>query len=167
VKVKLYTFNLRILDCDFMAFLSDPYALAATASLIIQFVVLFLLFFGYSLKRKLKFLQHGKIMAVALVLHLIMIFAIMIPSFVYSVVPSYIIPFPLELISIIGLLHGIAGIIVIILGSWLVAAWHFTKEFTGCFKRKPIMRVTIAAWISALILGIVLYFLFWGAVLLS
>ena len=150
-----------------MALLSDPYALTATGSLIIQFIVLFLLFYGYSLKRKLKFFQHGKTMAVALVLHLIMIFALMIPSFAYAVVPSYIIPFPLQLISIIGLLHGIAGILVIILGSWLVAAWHFSKEFTGCFKRKSIMRVTIAAWISALILGIVLYLLFYGTVLLS
>ena len=150
-----------------MALLSDPYALAATGSLIIQFIVLFLLFYGYSLKRKLKFLQHGKTMAVALVLHLIMIFALMIPSFAYAVLPSYIIPFPLQLISIIGLLHGIAGILVMILGGWLVAAWHFSKEFTGCYKRKLIMRVTIAAWISALILGIVLYLLFYGAVLLS
>ncbi|MCL5949735.1 MAG: hypothetical protein M1490_04585 [Candidatus Bathyarchaeota archaeon] len=150
-----------------MALLSDPYALTATASLIIQVIVLFLLLYGYSLKRKLKFRQHGRTMAVALVLHLIMIFAIMIPSFAYAVVPSYIIPFPLELISIIGLLHGIAGIAVIILGGWLVAAWHFSKEFMGCFKRKSIMRVTITAWIAALILGIVLYILFYGAVLVS
>jgi uncharacterized membrane protein YozB (DUF420 family) len=150
-----------------MALLSDPYALIATASLIIQVIVLFLLLYGYMLKRKLKFWQHGRTMAVALVLHLIMIFAIMIPSFVYAVVPSYIIPFPLELISIIGLLHGIAGITVMILGSWLVAAWHFNKEVTGCFKRKSIMRVTIVVWISALILGIVLYILFYGFVLAS
>src|SRR5665647_1614804 len=107
-----------------MALLSDPYALIATASLIIQVIVLFLLLYGYSLKKKLKFQQHGMTMAVALVLHLIMIFAIMIPSFAISVVPIYIIPFPLELISIIGLLHGIAGILVMLLGGWLVAAWH-------------------------------------------
>ncbi len=150
-----------------MAILSDPYALIATASLIIQVIVLFLLLYGYSLKKKLKFRQHGMTMAVALVLHLIMIFVIMIPSFVISIVPSYIIPFPLELISIIGLLHGIAGISVMLLGGWLVAAWHFSKEFTGCFKRKSIMRITITAWISALILGIVLYFLFYGAILVS
>jgi len=150
-----------------MTLLSDPYALIATVSLIIQVIVLFMIMYGYSLKRKSKFWQHGRIMAVALILHLIMIFAIMIPSFAYAVVPSYIIPFPLELISIIGLLHGIAGIAVIILGSWLVAVWHFNKEVTGCFKRKSIMRVTIAAWISALILGIVLYILFYGAVLVS
>ena len=150
-----------------MAILSDPYALIATASLIIQVIVLFLLVYGYSLKKKLKFHQHGMTMAVALVLHLIMIFAIMIPSFAISVVPIYIIPFPLELISINGLLHGIAGILVMLLGGWLVAAWHFSKEFKGCFKRKPIMRITITAWISALILGIVLYILFYGAVLVS
>jgi uncharacterized membrane protein YozB (DUF420 family) len=150
-----------------MALLSDPYALIATASLIIQVIVLFLLLYGYLFKKKLKFRQHGMTMAVALVLHLIMIFAIMIPSFAISVVPSYIIPFPLELISIIGLLHGIAGILVMLLGGWLVAAWHFSKEFKGCFKRKSIMRITITAWISALILGIVLYLLFYGAVLVN
>jgi uncharacterized membrane protein YozB (DUF420 family) len=150
-----------------MTLLSDPYALIATVSLIIQVIVLFLLLYGFSLKRKLKFLQHGRVMAEALILHLIMIFAIMTPSFAYTVVPSYIIPFPLELISIVGLFHGIAGIAVIILGGWLVAAWHFNKKFTGCFKRKSIMQVTITAWISALIFGIVLYMLFYGAVLAS
>ena len=150
-----------------MTILSDPYALIATVSLIIQVIVLLMLFYGYSLKRNSKFWQHGRIMAVALILHLITIFAIMIPSFVYAVVPSYIVPFPLELISIIGLLHGIAGITVMILGIWLVVAWHFKKEVTGCFKRKSIMRVTIVAWISALILGFVLYMLFYGAVLVS
>jgi len=148
-----------------MTLLSDPYALIATVSLIIQVIVLFLLLYGFSLKRKLKFWQHGRVMAVALILHLIMIFVFMIPSFAYEVVPSYIIPFPLELISIVGLFHGIAGIAAIILGCWLVAAWHFSKEFTGCFKRKSIMRVTIAVWISALIFGIILYILFYGAVL--
>jgi len=150
-----------------MALLSDPYVLIATVSLIIQVIVLFMLMYGYSLKSKSKFWQHGRIMAVALILHLIMIFVIMIPSFVYALVPSYIIRFPLELISIVGLFHGIAGIVVMILGSWLVATWHFSKEVTGCFKRKSIMRVTIAAWFSALILGIVLYILFYGAVLVS
>lgn len=150
-----------------MALFSDLYSLIATASLIIQVIVLFMLLYGYSLKKKLKFRQHGMTMALALVLHLIMIFAIMIPSFAISVVPSYIIPFPLEIISIIGLLHGIAGIVVMLLGGWLVAAWHFNKEFTGCFKRKSIMRITIIAWISALILGIVLYTLFYGTVIIS
>jgi uncharacterized membrane protein YozB (DUF420 family) len=150
-----------------MALFSDLYALIATASLIIQVIVLFMILYGYSLKKKLKYRQHGMTMALALILHLIMIFAIMIPSFAIAVVPNYIIPFPFELISIIGLFHGIAGIIVMFLGGWLVATWHFSKEFTGCFKRKSIMRFTITAWISALILGIVLYILFYVAVLVS
>jgi FtsH-binding integral membrane protein len=57
-----------------MTILSDPYAPIATVSLIIQVIVLLMLFYGYSLKRNSKFWQHGRIMAVALILHLIMIF---------------------------------------------------------------------------------------------
>jgi hypothetical protein len=75
-----------------MALLNNPFALIATTSLTIEIIVLSLLLYGYMLKRQLKFRRHGITMAVAVVLHLIMIFAIMIPSFVLAVFPEFIVP---------------------------------------------------------------------------
>lgn len=137
----------------------------ATTSLILQIVVLFLLIYGYSLKRKAKFREHGKTMGAAVIIHLIIILAIMIPSLVLAVIPEYVVPAPKELPSVISLLHGITGLIAIILGVALVSVWRFSKNISVCFKRKKLMRVTIIVWIIALILGIVLFAIFYGQLL--
>jgi uncharacterized membrane protein YozB (DUF420 family) len=154
-----------LLVVTLMSILEDPYALAALGSLIVQIVVLFLLVYGYALKRKTKFRSHGTIMAAAVVIHLITIVAIMIPSLILAIIPQFIVTAPLELISIIGTIHGITGIIAIILGIGLVGTWRFSKDITGCFKRKSIMRITISVWIIALVLGIALYFALYSSLL--
>ena len=65
-----------------MSFFDNPFAIAATASLIIQILVFGLLIYGYVLKKKLKFRQHGLTMLSAVILHAITIFGVMVPSFV-------------------------------------------------------------------------------------
>lgn len=119
------------------------------------------------MKRRLKFRKHGITMSVALVLHLIMIFVIMIPSFILAVVPMFIIPAPLESASIVAIVHGIAGITTIVFGVGLVSTWRFNKDFTGCYKRKKYMLITITAWITTLVFGIILYAIFYGPALIS
>lgn len=150
-----------------MSVFADPFTLAATASLVTQVVVLILLLFAYSLRRRSKFRQHGTVMSASLILHLITIFAIMTPSFALAVVPDYIVPQPFEVTSLVGLFHGVAGIIAAVLGVWLVAAWHFQSDLKPCFRKKQVMRATIVIWIVALILGIALYALFYGPMLLG
>jgi len=140
----------------------DTVVLTITASLIIQIIVFFMLLYGYLLKRKQKFRQHGIVMASALIIHLIMIFYVMIPSFVYAVVPHYILVAPQEIVSIIGLIHGILGPIAVVLGIGLVATWRFQKNVEGCFKRKKFMLPTLAFWLATLALGIMLYAIFIG-----
>lgn len=144
----------------------DYYTLLATASLIIQIIVLILLSYGFFLKQKTKFNSHGMTMAIALVLHIVTIFAIMIPS-LSVIIPEFILPAPLEAISIIGIIHGVTGAIAATLGVFLVAAWHFSKNVTGCFKRKLIMRYTISIWATALILGITIYAVLYGPLLFA
>ena len=152
---------------ELMALLNNLFALIATTSLTIQFIVLFLLVYGYLLKRRLKFRQHGITMAVAVVLHLAMVFVIMIPSFVFAVFPEYIVRSPLELTSIIGLVHEVAGALAISLGVWLVASWRFRRDFKGCFNKKKIMLGTMIIWVAALLFGIALYTIFYWAILIS
>lgn len=150
-----------------MSVFDDPYTVAATASLIFQIVVLGLLLFAYSLRRQNKFRQHGITMTAALILHLITVFAIMIPSFVLAIVPDYIVPQPLELTSLVGLFHGVTGILAAVLGVWLVATWHFQRDLKPCFKKKQLMRVTIVVWLITLLLGIALYAIFYGPALVG
>ena len=85
-----------------------------TTSLIIQVIVLFFLTYGYLLKRRSKFRQHGITMTIAVILHLTVVFYIMIPSFLGSIVPKYIASTPLEIISFVGLIHGILGTIALL-----------------------------------------------------
>lgn len=143
----------------------DIYTLIATASLIVQIVVFVLLVVGFYYKRRQKFRWHGIVMASAVVLHLVTIFAVMIPSFVLAIVPEFIIPEPLMLVSMAGLFHGVFGIAAVGLGIYLVAAWGFRRDVQGCFKRKRIMDLTITVWLIALLLGFLIYGLFYGPLL--
>jgi uncharacterized membrane protein YozB (DUF420 family) len=145
-----------------MSFLQDPIAVAALTSFIIQIIVLFLLVTGYSLKRKSKFRSHGLVMATAVVLHLITILAVMIPNF--PIFFSANIPL---IDTIIGITHGILGSLGLILGIVLVSAWQFKKDLTGCFKRKRIMLATITIWISALVIGIIIFGIYYIPYLLG
>jgi uncharacterized membrane protein YozB (DUF420 family) len=148
-----------------MALLNNPVALTITASLIIQIIVLFLLVYGYFLKRKLKFRQHGITMTTAFILHLSMVFYVMIPSFVWAVVPEYIVPTPLAIQSILGIIHGILGIIALLLGAYLVGSWRLSKNIQGCINRKKFMLKTLTVWIATLVFGIILYSIFIGPIL--
>jgi uncharacterized membrane protein YozB (DUF420 family) len=144
-----------------MAFF-DVYTLIATASLALQVAVFILLVVGYVYMRRQRFRLHGTLMALAVGVHLLAVFAVMIPSFVLAVVPSYIVPEPLLLTSVAGLIHAVLGVAAISLGVYLVAAWRVSGSLQGCFTRKKMMLLTLAVWLVALLLGFLLYGLFYG-----
>jgi uncharacterized membrane protein YozB (DUF420 family) len=148
-----------------MAFLNNPVALTITVSLIIQIIVLILLITGYMLKKKLEFRQHGIIMTTAVILHLSMVFYVMIPSLVLAVIPDFIFVAPLQIVSIIAIIHVILGASTATLGIFLVGSWHFQKSIEGCIRRKKYMLKTLSIWIATLIFGITLYSLFIGPLL--
>jgi hypothetical protein len=162
---KLYTLSFLLVGVELMSLLNNPIALTITTSLIIQIIVLFLLIYGYFLKRKLKFRQHGITMATAFILHLSLVFYVMIPSFVLAVVPEYIVPAPLALTSVVGLIHGILGTITLSLGVYLVGLWRFSKNIQGCINRKKYMLKTLTIWVTTLVFGITLYAIFIGPAL--
>ncbi len=133
-----------------------------TSSLIIQIVVLFLLIYGFLLKKKFRYRQHGFVMAAAVVLHLIMVGYIMIPSLVEAVIPQYIVVAPLQITSVVGTIHSIVGSTSIVLGVLLVATWRFNKDVSRCFARKRLMLTTFAIWITSIAFGTILYAIFIG-----
>jgi len=151
----------------FVVVFMDIYIIIGTVGLIIQLVVFVMLLLGYASKRSLEFRRHGAIMAGAVFLHLINVVVIMIPSFALAVLPEFIIPEPFITKSLIGLIHGVSGILAIVLGVYLVVAWRFRADVKGCIRRKQTMRLTLVLWLIALILGILLYALFYGSLWIS
>ena len=150
-----------------LAFLNNSVALTITANLVVQIVVLILLGYGYNLKSKLKFRQHGIVMSTALILHLIMAAYVMIPSLVFAVIEEYILPAPLGTTSIVTLIHAVLGSIALLFGVWIVASWRFQKNIQGCFTRKKYMLKTLTVWVASLVFGIILYAIFIGPFLMS
>jgi len=149
-----------------MSVLTNPYVLIPTIGLIIQIVVLALLIYGYWQYKRLVFQRHGKVMAWATILHLIVIFAVMIPSFVLAVIPEYIVPHFSGLVSIITIVHVPLGLSAATLGVWFVLAWRF-QGLRGCANRKRKMLLTMILWLTSLILGITLYLIFYFSALVG
>ncbi len=127
----------------------------ATVSLVIQLVILGLLLGGVWLRAKRKFRQHGITMLTAVVFHAVLIFAWMIPSF-----DIFIFADPINLadtITLMILVHALTGIAATVLGIWLVAAWRLKADMTTCFAKKRVMLATITLWLTALVIGFILY----------
>jgi hypothetical protein len=143
----------------------DFFTLIGLTSLIVQLAVLFLLFYGYYLKSKLKFMRHGIVMVVATLLHFALIFAIMVPSLVIALLPSILAPF--TLLSAVILIHAITGSIAVALAALLAGLWRFRKNYAGCINRKNWMLPTLGIWVFSLILGIILFAIFYGPALVS
>jgi len=137
----------------------------ATATLAIQIVVLVLLLVAMNLKNKKKFRQHGIMMTTAVVLHIIAILLVMIPSFsvLFMSAPGTIM---INAIVIVSFIHVALGSIAVALGIWLAVSWHFKRDMQRCFANKRIMKPTLALWITALLLGVIMYITFWAAYLL-
>jgi hypothetical protein len=147
-----------------MPLLTNPYFLIPAIALLIQIIVLALLIYGYLLFKRLMFQRHGKIMAWAVVLHLIVIFAIIIPSLILAVIPEYIVRHSYGMVSIITLIHVPLGITAVSFGVWFVIAWRY-QGLKGCFNRKKLMLATMITWLVSLFFGILLYSIFYWSLL--
>ena len=64
------------------------------------------------------------------------------------------------------MIHVVAGALAVSLGVWLVASWRF-QDLKRCFTKKRFMLLTIIVWLVSLFFGIVLYTIFYWAVLMS
>lgn len=127
----------------------------ASVSLVVQIATLSIVISGYVLKRKMRFIAHGKLMLVAVVMQFASFLLIMGPAFL-SLVENGLIQRPI-LVSTVTFVHVILGGVALATGIWIAASWHLQTSIDNCIKRKPIMRYLIVTWIFALILGITLY----------
>jgi hypothetical protein len=124
-------------------------------NLYLQIVFLAVVFVSLVFKRQKNFRLHGITMLVAVVLHLISVFVVMIPSYA-SLLPQVsqnIMNAPVATV----LVHGVIGILTVALSIWIVASWRLRQSLKYCMPKKKAMRVTLILWVITIILAILLY----------
>ncbi|MGA3192705.1 MAG: hypothetical protein ABSD73_09375 [Candidatus Bathyarchaeia archaeon] len=96
-------------------------------------------------------------MGIAVTLHTVLIFAIMVPSFA-SLVGSFgnlLWPSALAVLS-----HAVLGSLVELLGLYLVLAWALNRwNVKVCHGNKRFMKPTIILWLIEIALGAYVYIL--------
>ena len=134
----------------------------AFANLVIQIAVLLLIGLSLFLKKKKKFAWHGNVMLVAVLITGVLVVSHMGPSLIYLLREEVPV---LDPIALVGLFHGIVGVITEFLGIWLVGTWAYVQADTKyCIKRKKLMRVILTFWVLALSVGVLYYplHIVWG-----
>jgi hypothetical protein len=133
----------------------DYIVILASLSLVVQIVTLTIIISGYILKRRMRFIGHGTLMLVAVVMQFFSFLLIMGPAFL-SLAEKGFVQRPLW-ISIATLSHAGFGGVALATGIWITASWHLQTSINNCIKKRRVMRYLIFIWILALILGITLY----------
>lgn len=137
-------------------FFSPNSSFIVDLNILIQIISLFILSISIGFKFKKNFKIHGILMGLAIVLHLIFFFLVMLPSF------STGIEFFTTSISILGVqsmwVHAIPGAIAIILGLYIVITWiSKIQNISNCFKKKRLMDITFIVWLLSIVFGIITY----------
>ena len=134
--------------------------LGADFNIIFQVLTVALIMVAIVYKSRKKFQTHGKLMGIAIMLHIISFIVIMGPVFFrdfegFVTYTSY-----LEVQTM--WIHVIPGITALILGTAIVVLWALNpNKVAACIKRKRIMDITIILWLVALLFGITTYILFY------
>jgi uncharacterized membrane protein YozB (DUF420 family) len=130
-------------------------------SLILQIVILFLLVLGLPFFRgeqnQKNLMAHGHVTVVALILHTILIFIVMIPSFTsgFNGLGS------LSLFDALTVWpHIVLGTSAEVLGLIIIGDWfkNGAKKMT-CWKRHRWMRPTFVIWVISIINGTLIHVL--------
>ncbi|MGB8781152.1 MAG: hypothetical protein WCD81_10955 [Candidatus Bathyarchaeia archaeon] len=131
-------------------FLSD-------VNLLLQLAILVVLILAVFFKARQSYLRHGALMGIAVTLHTVLIFSIMVPSFA-SLVGSF--GNLLWSSALVILLHAVLGSLVELLGLYLVLAWALNRwNVKVCFGNKRFMKPTIILWLIEIALGTYVYVL--------
>jgi uncharacterized membrane protein YozB (DUF420 family) len=164
-RVKMNSFILLDRTTDGRRCVVEFYVLLATISLVLQIVTLLVLALGITAKFLGRLFLHGSVMLAAVIIHAISFLLAMGPSLFSLVNENRLFSSLSTEMSAIILTHVGLGITAEILGIWLVLNWRFRSPSETCARRKPIMRSTLAFWVSALFLGVWIYFLLYSGLI--
>jgi len=126
-------------------------------NLLLQLAILVVLILAVFFKSKQSYPRHGATMGIAVTLHTILIFSIMVPSFASLLGSFGNLLWPSAAVIV---LHAGLGSLVEILGLYLVLAWALNRwNVKICFGNKRFMKPTIILWLIEIALGIYVYVL--------
>ncbi|UCE43629.1 MAG: hypothetical protein JSV57_04530 [Candidatus Bathyarchaeota archaeon] len=137
--------------------------LTADLNLLFQIFIFILLVGGIAIaKLRRKFSQHGAMMGVAATFNTVSILIVMIPSLLGF---RGLLSNPLSNPALVVISHAIVGILVEILGIWLVVTWAVNRRnLKACVRRKSAMRTTVVLWGIELLLGLYTYIMLYLAI---
>jgi hypothetical protein len=118
-------------------------------------VIAMLLVGRFFFARKGRVTSHGYTLTIAIVLHSISVASIMIPSFanlINNPLTDFFSP-----AMILTWIHAPLGLLVLILGIYLVLDWRFRPPQDTCYKRVKLMRPLWLLWMLSVTMGIVMY----------
>lgn len=130
--------------------------LTSDISLLLEIAVIIALFVGrFRFARNKRFTAHGFTLTFAVILHAVAVLLVMIPSLVSTV--DFLISDLSNPVVIITWIHAPLGLVVLILGIYLVLGWRFQSPNASCYKRAKLMRPLWVLWILSMILGVLIY----------
>ena len=107
------------------------------------------------LKKKRNFPLHGSMMAIAVILNFISFLLVMGPSLIG--LQEFVLNKPLNILSMITLLHASFGALAEVFGIWIVISWRLHSSVKYCMSKKKLMRAVIVLWVISLFSGFVFY----------
>jgi len=129
-------------------------------SLAIQVVILFLLILGVPFVKgvggKKNYLVHGYVTVLAVIMHTIVIFYVMVPTFSSDLGLFSGFSFVNLIISFSHIIFGAAAEVlgVIIVGHWLAKS----PSKLACFKMRRLMLPLFIVWTLSVVTGAIVYF---------
>ena len=121
-------------------------------NLLLQIGISVILFVGIIYVKRIKFNVHGYWMFLAVTLNVPSVFSVMIPS-VFRILSGATI----NLFTSFVLIHSLLGVIVFILGWYVLWVWRFRVPGGSCFRLKTFMKFLTPLWIATVISGGIMY----------
>jgi uncharacterized membrane protein YozB (DUF420 family) len=129
----------------------------ADLNLLLQVAVLLVLLASLRFKFRRSYLRHGVSMGLAVVLHTVSIFVVMVPSLLAS---GGLFGDLSNRLALAVLSHAVLGSFVEVLSLYLLSVLALNRGVTkACFRNKVTMRITLVLWVVELIVGVYVYFL--------
>ncbi len=140
-------------------FFSIPLDPVGNVSLILQVAILFLLILGLpftrGLSNKKNLMRHGYFTALAVGLHTVLIFVVMVPTFVTGLA-SFETEGLLDMLNV--WLHVVLGTVAEVLGVAIVVMWlGYGPSNMACARLKKWMMPTFVIWLISIIGGAIVH----------
>jgi uncharacterized membrane protein YozB (DUF420 family) len=138
-----------------LGFLGTTASNIVDINLILQVLIITSLTIGYILARRAKFIDHGKLMSIAVSLNVLSFVFVMLPSLIEGA--GAFVSIPTNPGVIISEIHILVGGYALASGINFVYIWWFSKSYQRCLGNRRWMRWTAALWAIATMTGIAFY----------